>query len=469
MKNRKGLFVLLVFYLFFATLSANKSVIIKINTGECLKCYAAQIYTNNLLKYTTVKLAFPENFLKWERYIKMQFPVNTKDYTIICCDSIYNKLPSNGPSQIYLFEGDELTYTCTMKEFASHFDEFLYKINGSLKANKSVPLPDSIYFDQVEIKAIDDKFALFNSSMQELVLYNGMKFFYLTPDKINIYQLFPFFDRNNELADLYRQNHDLLAAYGKANITISSVYLNQTHAMVLVQSPYIFHEESDRYGVKSKPFICKINLNNFDQHWFYLDDSNFPINWHPLYPLPIVDLSDDRLIISIRTFESDPEKDLQYLASLKFQDDTLIFNNFLDYQMPEFHIKYEVYHDQLYPTCKRGILYHQFASDIIDLSSGEAFTLPIENSKFEINMQSLSFEYDFIITDVVRNEQNFRMLYRAMDGTCHLGSFNKSDNDYTSVEIKGIDTRGISFVFPTFSEISWYDKNENSVLYKTID
>ena len=447
------------------SLSATPEAYIKINTHECLKCYAAQIYTDKLVEHVRITIVFPGNFNRYRRFLRMQYPVKTSNYTIIQSDSLYHALGDQELSYFYLQDDSVELYSCQMKEFSRNYPLIIGLINGELSDYTDVELPDTLSFDNVTLLADNENFIAFNRTMQELLVYNGSAFYYLSPEKIDVLALYKFFDKNGEFRNQFLTHQELLESVGKSRAEISAVNIDAQRALVLVQIPYAFMQDNGNLGVKVKLFIAQIALDSYDVRWVFIDDSTVPDRWNVIVSQPTLAYQQGDMVITLSPTDYS-DGDFRYLADFVFKKDTLVFSKLLDYRIPEFHQNSGRYYNYLTPKSSHGLIFHQFASNVIDLCKDSVFYLPIENSKLEINLEKLQAEYDLAFTDVITQNNSCKFLYKKQEQGWFLGIVEGGILSYE--EIKYLDDTIMNLSFADYNHIVWYDPKRNEVSYRMI-
>jgi hypothetical protein len=462
---KKYFFIIIIAMGLMGSLFATPKAYVKINTNECLKCYAAQIYTDKLVAHVEVTLVFPGNYHRYLRYLRMQYPVDASRYTIIQSDSLYQRLGGEESSQFYLVEDGTMKYSCPMKEFARNYYSILGLLNGEMDDYSDTKLPDTLAFDKVTLSAVDENFVAFNRSMQEVLLYNGNTFYYFSPENINVPDFYKYFDATGEFMQNYHEHYELLERIGKARAEISYVSIDAQQARVLVQIPYAFMQENGNLGVMAKLFVASIQLHDYYLQWVYIDDSALPEKWTVAASAPIMANHQENLIIALlHTDYSDD--DLRYLADFSYQNDTLVFSGLLDYRIPKFHQTSGRYYNYLSPKASRGLIFDQFANEVIDLHNDSVFSLPIETSRLEINLEKLRAEYDLAITDVIIQNNACRFLYTKPDQGWFLGTVERGI--YTTEKLEDMDDANITLAFADYKHLVWYDPQRNEVRYRLV-
>ncbi len=456
-----------LFLLLCLSVTAKPIIIFRINTTECLKCYAAQIYADQLAHQTKVVLLFPSHYNTYQRFLDKQFPVDVGRYEIMQSDSIYEHYSQGGLSEIFLVDEGKTVFTCQVREISRQFHRIVELVNGNPVQYTSVRIPDSLLPGQPMLSAVDDKFLLFDRMLQQVLIYNGNDFLEMVPENYPVKDLYPFFDSSSAYADLFDQHLDLLRQVGKTEPSFNSCFLDEQGAMIFVQVPYPVVQEDGNLGIKMKSFVLDVGFPDMKETWYLLDENSVPENRYLLVKQPIVARDSGQLIVALTNQNCLKDHDFRYLAGFNYHGDTLVFDDFLEYELPRFHQKHKVYYEQLYPRSKKGLIYHQFANETVDLHSNTASRLPIENTKFEIDLTRFRMDYDILFTDVVKQGETYRFLYRTTDGLVFIGACEEKLLTHETQPVE-LPEAGSNPAFADFNTIAFFDPAKKSICYRVV-
>lgn len=224
-------------------------------------------------------------------------------------------------------------------------------------------------------------------------------------------------------------------------------------------------QDNGNLGVKVKLFIAQIALDSYDVRWVFIDDGTVPDRWNVIVSQPTLAYQQADMVITLSPTDYS-DGDFRYLADFVFKKDTLVFSKLLDYRIPEFHQNSGRYYNYLTPKSSHGLIFHQFASNVIDLCKDSVFYLPIENSKLEINLEKLQAEYDLAFTDVITQNNSCKFLYKKQEQGWFLGIV--EDGILSYEEIKYLDDTIMNLSFADYNHIVWYDPKRNEVSYRMI-
>ena len=286
---RKGLFLVFIFIQQIVIGGINFQAYIKINTSECQKCYAAQVYTDELVRIVDITLVFKENYSNPHKYLKAQYPVTVNRYNLKQSDSLYELFDSDGSrSHFYLFNGNEKIFGCPLKMFSREFAMIKSKILGGELENLLVKLPDSLSYDNVVLAASGNNFLLFNRTFQEVLFFNGNQFHFFSPDQIDIASMYDYFDKSGEYKMLFEKYYEVLAKLGQTAVSIQDFYLDSETAILWIEVPYPIMQSNGRLGVMRKPLLYQLNLKTWMQTWLFISDEKLPEGFYFSPQKPIV-------------------------------------------------------------------------------------------------------------------------------------------------------------------------------------
>lgn len=424
----------LIAFIFFVQsrelLSENLIARIRINKGECLKCYFAQGAIDLIDKNVEIQLIFKEQKdVCINRFLKRNFPVLRKDIEIIKSDSLYEKYSYTGKlSEFFLFKADgEELFHFPVKNIWKN----IQKINCQARTNIVFKIDDTLGFSHGKIYCANNR-VIFNDVIQENISVfdsHGNCFFQLYVEDLDPKTLLNYFPNSSD--SVYIKYFKYLEKIGRQYPMISSVYALADSLYIALKVPNpVYIKAENRLVLSYKPLVAQIvfNFNNkCSIDYFPVIENTVPENYYT--NLDYIYYYKNKYIIPTYRFKVDSSTNYMIGEYILNKNGFLEFSKFIDYKLPEMYKGEKNGYKNMYPLFKTGLAYFNYSNFIFDLENSKLIKTPFNNKTFFVDFKNMKIDSDYFLYDFYFNPETKFLSVVFSDSNNKLFFATKKNND----------------------------------------
>ncbi len=259
------------------SLNASVFIDVKINTLECISCYAGNLAIDKFENGTAIRFVFPKISKQTiERFISRSYLseiVLKRNIQIISSDSVYQELDINRYSEVFIYNDDILVYHFAFKDFwrnTNDFSSFLHTSSSDIANVVNYKI-----IEKIELKSeIDFQYPIITVSDHYIVLMDRVLNLCSVFDKMG--SLVSFLDgmqleAEEILPNLYdgldtviiKDKVKQLKSIGYFSVLIESCFIVEDRLFMSLSVPYIKKQAvDDRYTIFRKLIVSQYSLTD---------------------------------------------------------------------------------------------------------------------------------------------------------------------------------------------------------------
>ncbi|MDZ7743720.1 MAG: hypothetical protein U5Q03_18800 [Bacteroidota bacterium] len=458
---------IIIFILAFLSslVKAENVYLVKVNPGECLKCYFAQGALNKMVEYgfNVVLLFSEEQNIDQKRYISVNLPGLNKTIDTWISDSLYNKVSNDSWSELYLIDdNDSIIFQCVMKN--------IWKFVGKLlPGNKTVKcqFSDSIQTIFNVLKYNGNEYVVFDPRQQEIFIFakNGDLIKRIAPEDFSTEKLLLLLDQKDSLSlNLYNKIKEALIQYGRSDPAFRRYDLKDSVLYVILSVPYPVRDNKDEISVYQKYLVLKLLIYGKEINYLTLSDNLVPDSVF----LTMLDFQYDN-VSSTFSFPasntSDKDKGNYFVIKGVSEDNVLESKELLKYNLNEvFNI--DTLPQYIYPHFFNEYLYFQYSNIIFNtIDENDTIFTPFKSKGYSIDKSGLKVNFDFDLDDFIVDSGRACFLYHDNELNFYYSILDLNTKEYSSPQLLDIEQKELKSNLEFLSGNSFiYINNNNEVI-----
>jgi len=419
---------LLILSLNFLSYSTN--LYIKTNTAECINCYAGFSLLNKINLNINLYLVFKESVRTPNRFIKKYLPDINHNYSIIINDSIYNSLNHSFDSECYvtnIFNDSLLSFK--LKELNYYLDT-INSVKTGIEILNQNSLPDKIYFPRgAKLSTYKDQVILYESGGKVFYFLDTINYSVINQTSLS---RFDSIIHNTILSKeellIYNKNKSFVANFGNVYPVINSIKTKAEQIFVFCSVPFFTENSKDGILVKTKRII--IMFNNDIIKIFNIQDPPAPY-----FHLPHrMDIVNNDIVLPIR--KDTLIEPIYFLAKFKFNNDSLLFNDFVYKEIPDFYKDNDLFYDLLAYFYFENNIFFNYSNTLYNTENNSISYLPFSNDNFSYNRTTYKRIYSYVLISVFKNN-NIVLLHKDFNKNYYISTLDS--NSYEVINTEKID------------------------------
>lgn len=421
------LLILALTFPFFHTYS--QSIFIKLNVAECASCASV---VNNVIKLVpTAKVVIKEEYLSdsldvFERFNFFEFNKN-----ILWSDSLYNLLSYHEYSEVLIIENNQVKFKKSFKDFS--LPDFKSTYLGIQKARTF------LFPSQFNLNARKNSFLAYNYVSRKYYVIDSLEQYYTVKYDDSLLKSIYL----NDLKDSVSFHEYQKQYQGAWRPTIASAFLQNDSLLHSVIVTYRIKSVKGHDTTLSKNLTLLTIQNGTPCKTYVIDLTGLPVGYE-IFEDEFV-MHDGKLYIQaafivngeVLNKKHRAQEDFKYLAEFKLQNGRFLFDRLYDYTLHKSTIEYGIFNNFFSYIYSNGYLTNKICNEVVDLTTMKKFDMPIPDSLFEMNRNSMSdSKLHYANVDLKYNDltREFTLLYRIED-KYYVGRFSKAAKHFKRNEI----------------------------------